>query len=146
MAATTPSTIFLNTRKPVRYIEYIASEAITPGHSVALTSAGQLKKNSTSGKPLDMVAVENQLTGGDIDTAYASGDTVLCVLPAKGDTFYGFIPAGANVAIGDRLLNDGSGNFSAVTAATGKHEAVMALQAVNNSSGSTAVRCKFRVE
>lgn len=92
--------------------EFTATAAITPGMLVQLDSTGAdlVKPHCTAdGNVLEMFALENELMGGGIDLAYASGDPVQVWIPGDGDIVLGILAASQNVAIGDFLVSNGDG-------------------------------------
>lgn len=90
--------------------EYVAHEAITPGHLVSLHSTGKVQKHAISEGPvLPMFALEDELQGKGIDEAYAANDPVQVWVPYRGDEVYALIKDGENVAIGDFVESAGGG-------------------------------------
>ena len=89
------------------------------------------------------VASENELFGNGIDTNYVQNDQVLIDVLRSGCVFNGIVRAGTP-AIADRafVTSDGGGGIKTGTTdnAIGR-----ALGAVNNATGSTAVRLKVDV-
>lgn len=100
-------------------IEALAAAALSPGHLLERTSADKLQKNSAAGLQCQrIVAVEDELQGNDIDTAYASGALVRAESFLPGDRAYVYLKAGENVAIGAKLSSAGDGTLKAATAYT----------------------------
>lgn len=130
-----------------------AGGAITPGHLVALNSSNKVVVHPTAADTAQKAfAVENDLIGNDIDTAYAADDTVLYEILPKGSEVYAFVVAGgAAIVIGDKLESAGNGTLRKVAtdAATDDTErqsiVAIALEAVDNSGGGSAVRIKVEV-
>lgn len=94
--------------------EYTATAvAITPGHLLELTSAGLVQKHSTaSGNVLPAIfAVEDELQGNGIDTAFAVSAKLQCWIPTRGDQVYAWLADGEDVAIGDPLESAGDGTL-----------------------------------
>jgi hypothetical protein len=92
--------------------EYIAAAAVTPGMLLEVTSAGKVQAHSTSeGNASALFAVEDELQGGDIDTAYAADARVFCWVPNPGDIVNAILVDGENVAIGDLLASNGDGKL-----------------------------------
>lgn len=90
--------------------ELVASEAITPGMLIELTSAGEVKKHATaSGNALPMFATEDALQGKTIDDAYAHEDPVQVWVPQRGDIVNALLADGQHVEIGDFLESNGTG-------------------------------------
>jgi hypothetical protein len=119
--------------------EAIAGGAIIPGDLITWSS-GDVIVNATAADAdaQRMVAVENDLRGDDIDTAYAEDDQVQYVVPRQGDELYMWIEANnAAVAIGAALESAGGGDLQTHT--TGRIIA-FAAEAVDNSASGTHVR------
>lgn len=144
-----PKTIILKNKANTIRVEAQAAAAITPGHFVEYTSAGKVQVHGNAGQNMaPMVAVENDLIGDEIGTAYAADDNVLFHICPPGTVVYSFLATGNNVAIGDLLESDGAGGWQAHTpqavdeggAATYtiylNAARAIALEALNNASGS----------
>ncbi len=123
--------------------EYEAAEAITPGHLIELNSDGKVQKHSNEDKNvLAMFALEDELQGRAIGTAYETNDPVQCWIPTRGDQVYALLKANENVAIGNFLVSNGDGTLK--KHAPGVHSATdenypakivgIALEAVNETS------------
>jgi len=96
--------------------EGIAGGAITPGHLIMRNSSNALVvHNKARGNCQKMFALENELYGGDIDTAYASGDRVPYFIPKRGDVVLCRIKASENIVIGDVLESAGDGTLQELT-------------------------------
>ena len=119
MASLTPHTIILKGR-PMRR-EATAGGAITPGHLIKYNSSGQfVVHNVAAGLPATIFAAENEVFGGDISDAYASGDRVLAWHCSPGDEIYALVPANAPaIVIGDLLESNGDGTLRKVLGLTG---------------------------
>ena len=132
--------------KPV-YNERVATEAITPGMLVNPVDATQVEMNdivSATDQPgLVEVAVENDIFGGGIDDAYASGDTVISQILRPGCEFYGWVAAGEAAVAYDAYLTTAAGGL--LTAGTAANAIAMAREAVDNSGGGTSARIRVVV-
>lgn len=92
--------------------EFTAGGAITPGHLVMVNSSGDVVvHNSAGGNAFPMFALENELEGGDMDTAYANDDQVQVWIPGRGDIVNAILKDGQNVVIGDWLESAGDGTL-----------------------------------
>lgn len=103
-----------NTIKVKKYSDVIeefeAGGTIYPGMLVKLNSDNEVIAHDSAGaRALMMVALENELEGQDIDTAYAEGDPVQVWVPYRGDNAYMVLADGQNIAIGDMLESAGNG-------------------------------------
>lgn len=121
--------------------EGVTDEAVTPGHLLELGGSNDLQKHSSAdGNAAAMFALENDLVGDGIDTAYASGDTVQYVIAYPGAKIYALLGDGENVAVGADLASNGDGTLAAHTLAVDSQpvNAVIcrALEAVNASGDS----------
>lgn len=94
-------------------MERLAASAFNPGHLIELTSSDTFQKHSVAGGPAaPLVAVEYDITGNGIDTAYATGDRVFGQMLNAGDEFYGYVGAAAlAITLGDRLESAGNGTL-----------------------------------
>lgn len=179
---TAPRTIVLKERGIRK--ELIAGGAITPGHLIAVNSAGKFVVHPTAGGVAGrMFAVEQDHNGKGIDDAYASNDLVMGEIVSAGSEINALIAAGAAaIAVGDYLESAGDGTFRKVVGLTDssggtanttvqaiggtfsqseiannfadvaaqinavKGGAIaVALEAVDNSAGGSAVRLKVLV-
>lgn len=135
--------------------EYTATAAaITPGHLLELDSAGLVKKHATAGGNVlpAIFAVEDELQGRGIDTAFANSAKLQCWIPTRGDQVYAWLADGENVAIGEALESAGDGTLQAhATNSAGAVEypnsiLAVALQAVDlTNSASAAGRIVVRI-
>lgn len=103
-----------NTIKLKKYTDIIneieAAAAITPGMLLELTSAGKVQAHSSAGgNALPYFALENELEGEDIDTAYAAADQTQVWVATRGEEVYAILADGENVSIGDYLESAGNG-------------------------------------
>lgn len=94
----TTRVVVIGPDKPV-YNEATATEAITPGMVVNRASATTVEANDVTGLSPVEVAVENDIFGGGLDDAYASGDTVISQTLRSGCEFMGLVAAGDSTAI-----------------------------------------------
>lgn len=147
--------------------EAVAAGSITPGMLVALNSAGKVAAHATGGGVAQRAfAVEYELgfgsysTGykaGGINDAYSANDNVKYVIAERGDEIYALVAAGASAIVaGDLLESNGAGGFRKVTAASQLTSAnytytpagtalAVAMEAVDNSGGSSVARIKVEV-
>lgn len=130
-----------------------AGGAITPGHLVELNASDQFVVHSTAaGNAIAAFAVEAEVFGKDIDTAYASGDQCFVEYLPTGSEVYALVGAGAAaIAEGDYLESAGDGTLRKLATATATTQAqrasvvARALEAVDNSAGGTPARIKVEV-
>lgn len=110
MASTTKKTIILKgcgIRK-----ERTADGAITPGHLVYLKSTDKVGVHAVAGGNAQKAfAVENDLVGGVIATAYADAAKVQYEVMERGAEVNAIIADGENIAIGDPLESAGDGTL-----------------------------------
>ena len=132
--------------------EAVASEAITPGHLIEFGGSNDVQKHSTAGGNARKVfAREQDYIGQDIDAACAAGDRIPYLSARQGDEVRALLGSGTseyNIGKGDALESDGTGKLQKHgTAATGdSHNLVgFAMEAVDNSGGSEAVRITIEV-
>ncbi len=134
--------------------ERLAGATITPGHVLKLQSDNTVDPHGGESQTTGTwVAIENEIFGQDMTTNYASGDNVLIEVLVPGCEFNALIGAAAPaIVIGDILeIGAVAGTLQKVetSAATPQNERLsarfMALEAVDNSAGSSAVRCLVEV-
>jgi hypothetical protein len=90
--------------------EYVAAAAIIPGMLIELIAAGTVQAHSSAGGPvLPMFALEDELQGNGVDTAYAADAPVQCWIPGRGDQAYALLDDAEKVVIGDKLESGGNG-------------------------------------
>ena len=122
------------------------TSGILPGHLIELMSTGKIRVHATAGgsAPERAFAVEDELQGGEIDTAYSSGAIVQYNIFNRGDEVYAWLLNGESVVIGDKLESAGNGELRKVVADTSARTVAVqsiigiALQAVD-MSGSAGV-------
>ena len=133
--------------------EAIASAAITPGHLVEFGGAQELQAHGTAAvNARKAFALENDLIGGAIGTAYALNQTVQYGVFPQGAEVYALVAAAATaVTKGAALESAGDGTLRILTtdAATDdtQRDSVVAyaLEAVDNSGGGSAARIRVEV-
>lgn len=145
-----PKTVILKGDPVINEAPMATSAAIKPGHLIELTSAGTVRKATlgfgatVSRSSGALFAVEPGWRGGDIDTAYANGDTVTYMASRPGDEVYAFLQDNENIAIGQQLMSAGDGSLEAVD--SDGFAIAVALEAVNTTGGASAeARIKVRV-
>lgn len=133
-----------------------ASEAITPGELVEFGGSNDIQRHSTAGdNARKAFALENDLIGDDISTDYDSGDTVQYGVFNQGAEVNALLPTGTASAVsiskGQALESAGDGTLQAYGTATESTPVNVdklvgyALEAVDNSSGSSEARIEIEV-
>ena len=90
--------------------EYAANAAITPGMLIELMSTGKVRAHATAeGNVINLFALEDNMRGRDILTAFAANEPVQCWSPTPGDEVAAIIADGENIVIGDFLASNGDG-------------------------------------
>tara|TARA_R110002096_G_scaffold16230_3_gene55524 strand:+ start:760 stop:1191 length:432 start_codon:yes stop_codon:yes gene_type:complete len=107
-------------------------------------SAGTVIKNATADALAQkLFAQTNVAVAGDIDLAYANGETVSYGAYHAGQEVNALVAAAAPAIVdGDPLASAGDGTLKKGTVATA---IAYAIEAVDNSGGGTTVRIKARV-
>lgn len=117
-----PGTIWLGGPCITPVHTYPASEAITPGQLIHLFLSGGVlkwrKHNAAADIQPAFVALEQSEMNLGIEDAYAAGDLVKAAALGPGCTFYGLIPSGQDIALGDYLQSNGDGYMKEATATT----------------------------
>jgi hypothetical protein len=121
--------------------EAAALGAITPGMLVERAAGGVRAHASAGGVAAPTFANEYGLTGGTINDAYEEGDQVIFTSYAPGAEIYALLATSNNASVGTKLSSAGNGQLR--VAAAGHNVVAVALEAVNNTSGSAA---RLRVE
>lgn len=157
MASATPKTVVLG-GNPVMAEAIAANGPITPGMLLLRTSANAVRPhNVAAGRAEALVAVEADFVGSGIDDQYENGETVLFAKARKGDRYYMFLEAGADVAIGAFLESNGAGALQPATAhsqlTSGQYTVTpagnaiaVALEAVDNDPGTDGAAVRIKVE
>lgn len=114
--------------------------AITPGMLVEnfKDTDNKLKwrpNSSATNMPTMAVAIENTMANRGVDVAYSIGDRALIHFFVPGEVFWGIVPSGQNIALGDMLQSNGDGKLKAATAATAAAN-VARFQCVPNLNGN----------
>lgn len=92
--------------------EYPANAAITPGHLIELGSNGKvLVHNSAGENVLPMFALEDELQGRGINTAFAADEPVQCWVAGRGDIVNAILTTSQTVVVGDFLESAGNGTL-----------------------------------
>ncbi len=145
----------------------VGAQALKPGMLLQLNSDGTVQAHGTAGGNAQArFAMENELMGqglsgsnyAGVPVGYSANDTVLFFVASKGSELQALVAVGAAaIVIGDLLESNGDGglrkhtNQSVSEAGSGTDTIVsnpvvgVALQAVNNSSGSSQVPIKIEV-
>ncbi len=134
-----------------------ASVDITPGMLCDYDGADVKPHATAGGNASPIFAVENEIIGDDIDTAYTSdGETVKLAFCNPGAEVYAWLETGNNVSIGDLLESNGAGALQKHTAQAvneggaatytiyARGPVARAIEAQNNTSGANA-RIKVEV-
>lgn len=124
-----------------------ASEAITPGHLIQMSS-GQWRKHANAGlNAAAIFAAERDELGNDMDVAYASGDRVKAVFPYKGCRINALIASGQNLTKGTYLESAGNGTLRALAtdAATDDTQRVSVVAMSAEDSGAVTVTTRHKV-
>lgn len=92
--------------------EATANASITPGHLVEKMSTGKLRVHSTAGGVAQAAfAIEDELQGRDINTAYSANSKVQYKVYRKGEVVQARIANGEDIDIGDKLVSNGDGTL-----------------------------------
>jgi len=152
----TPKTILLrvNSRHadPPLFEAPATDALIKPGHFIIMLSTGKVDGTPTAALwTPKWIAVENPyidptVTSTDaIDTVYAVNEPVRYVRLKSGDEVYALLTDEENVAIGAMLSTGVGGEVIEATPATDQTVIGIALEAVNNTGGSGALRIRMAI-
>lgn len=139
---TAPRTIMLVGKELSLMKELVAAGTITPGHLLAINSAGKYVVHPTAGLRVPAIfAQENDYNGKGIDDNYVANDWVQAWVCGRGAEVNGLVAAAAPaIAVGDYLASAGDGTLKKTT--TPAEYIGQALEAVDNSAGGGVVRIK----
>lgn len=143
-SATTPKTIELY-GEGLQGEALVTDAAVTPGMLLTRTATGVRPHNAASQTATPMFAVENAAVGAGIGDDYAIGAQCIFKTFAPGSSVYALAHAGgAAIAVNALLMSGGDGTLEL---ATNTNDIVIAraLQAIDNSSGSTPVRIRVEI-
>ena len=89
-----------------------ASAAITPGHLVEFGGSHDLQVHSTAAGPARKAfALENDLIGDGVDTAYAAHQVVQYGVFERGAEVSAILATSQTIAKGDKLVSNGNGQL-----------------------------------
>lgn len=150
---TAPRTILLVGKEYSIMKELIAAGTITPGHLVAINSAGKWAVHGTAkGRAMKAFAAEADLIGKGIDDNYVANDNVYVWIVPAGAEINALVAASATaITVGALLESAGDGTLRVLTADNttgpvfGGYPIAQALEAVDNSGGATPARIKVIV-
>ena len=99
-------------------IEKVPAAAFYPGHLLELTTSDTVQKHSSQNGIVTppMFAIEDNIQGNTIDTAYATTGRAQVWIPQRGDEVYAVLADGQNVSIGSKLASNGDGTLKIHTA------------------------------
>lgn len=116
--------------------ELVANAAITPGHLVEVMSTGKVRRHaSAGGNTLPMFALEDEMQGRGITTAFAEDEPVQVWIPYRGDMVYAILKDGEDVDVGDFLESAGDGTLQEYTSGVIVGQVVEAVD-MSGSSGA----------
>ena len=133
--------------------EYTCNGAITPGHLCELNSSGQaIVHNSADAPAAKMFALEDDLQGAEIGTAYTTLNKGQFGLFRSGDEVAVLNANGENIAIGDLLVSNGDGTLKeyvlgAAPSAVEQPSSIVAvaLEAIDLSGSSSDPAAPWRI-
>ncbi len=106
----------IHSKGDYRYEEHVADAALSPGHLLEINSDNEVLKNDSADTICEcLFAMEDALQGEEVDHAYAAGEVVPCILPAKGSVVNAMLLDGTSYAVGDMLASDGAGRLKKST-------------------------------
>jgi hypothetical protein len=141
----------IHIKGPYEAEELVAAGTVKPGHLCLLDSNGKTSVHATAGGFAErLVAFEDALQGKALADSYVATDIVSLAKMAPGSECYMFLKAGANVAIGAKLVSAGDGTLiedtEVASGVTVKQIIGIALEAKDLSgSGAVDTRIKVRV-
>lgn len=120
----------------------------TPGMHVQLAADGKYDISPATlaecVKDELIILKEDRLQGKTIIEAYAIGDLGFLYFPIPGDHIHAFVKSGADIAVGDKLVQEGGGTGLWIEAAG--TEVLYRLKALESSGGAlganTHIKCR----
>lgn len=142
-------TIRVITQQPDEY--FFGSGTLYPGMAVELTTtADTVQAHSTDRGRINcnMVVTENTLNGEGTTDSYATGEQVRTTCFLTGDEAMLLIASGQTIAIGDKLVSNGSGYFEKETSDSSSGDIeittfAVAREACNAAAAATLCRAKI---
>lgn len=129
--------------------ESVAVAAISPGHLVEYTSAGEVQVHSTEGGVAGRTFAEiDSLQGNTTSDAYAADDLVALNIEKIGNDTQAFLKAGESVTPGTVLISAGDGTLIAaasVSSGTTIYDRIAEARETKDLSGSGAVDTLIKV-
>jgi len=134
--------------------EYTLSGNITPGMLGMIDTDGKAKVHATAnGTAAAMFALEDELQGNDIDTAYSSGAIGRFALCRPGDEVYAIMGSLDSIDEGQYLVSNGDGCLQIAPTIDSASDLVQAgsivaraLEALTFTSGAAATARRVKVE
>lgn len=126
--------------------EAIAHAEVYPGYLIELLSTGKVQAQSTAGSGTceKAFAIEDDLQGNDIATAYAANKLVQYAIFKSGEVVRAVLADGDACVIGSKLAANGAGALH--VAGTGDTAIAIALEAVDASDTATTPLASRRVD
>jgi len=91
------------------------TSGVLPGHLLYVMTTGKVAVHAVAGGNCEkLIAIEDELQGRGIDTAYASGSRVTYIVAQRGDWVNALLADGQNVAVGAPLMSNGAGRLTAL--------------------------------
>lgn len=139
-------TIVLKGNGKGHHDELVLDTVGTPGMHIQLAADG---KGDLSPATLAecikdelIILKEDRLQGKRIEDAYAIGDLAFIYFPLAGDHIHAFVKAGADIAVGDKLVQEGGGSGLWIEAAG--TESLYRLKALEASGGALAANTHLK--
>jgi hypothetical protein len=137
-----PRTILLVGKETSIMKEGVCGGAMTPGHLVALNSAGKwVVHPSAGGVALRAFVVEADYNGKGIDDAFAADDWAQVWLVPPGAEVNALVaPSAAAIAVGDWVESAGNGTVRKLAAGTPLGQAIQAVDNSGNAVSSARIQ------
>lgn len=142
-------TITITSNQPPK--EGIASGTIKPGMVLVRTSTAdtvQAHSSSEGRVYANLVAIEDELQGNDIDDDYSSAARVFFRSFLTGDEVFAYIASGQSIAIGDELTSNGDGYLKKLvndSSSADQDKVAFGTALTACDASSAAARCRVEV-
>lgn len=137
--------------EPIRYEAVVTSgQTVTPGMLVKLQSNGTIRSHASAGQVLENAfALEDDLQGKDIATAYAAASICQFGIFRPGDVVNAILATSQTIVKGDFLESAGNGNlrkYAADSAGVVEYPlSVVAVALENVTTTSATARIQARI-
>lgn len=129
--------------------DYVTKDAATPGMLAEMVEDGGVlkwqKNSSATNQPTLAVYLEQEEWGKGVDDNYIPESLAKVWFMVPGNTFWGLIPSGANIAFGDYLQSNGDGTLKEATSVAASVNVARFQSLDSPGLVNTLTRCRVQV-